>query len=77
MCQPRFFLDCVFFAFFPLAGELPGPLLFGDIFAGLNGVLLAWILVDKPHNNKPAHANSSGRHKKSYHTACMKQPSVK
>jgi len=77
MYQPRFFQDLAFFAFFPLAGGPPGLLLFADIFAGLNGVLLAGIFVDKPHNNRPAHANSSGRYKKPYYTACMKQPLVK
>ena len=77
MYQPWFFQGLAFVAFFLLAGGPSGPLLFGDIFAGLNGVLLAGIFVDKLHNNRPAHANSSGRYKKSYYTACMKQPSVK
>ncbi len=77
MYQPWFFQGLVFVAFFPLAGGPPGPLLFGDIFAVPNGVLLAGKSADKHHNNRPAPANSFGRYKKSWYTACMKQPSVK
>jgi hypothetical protein len=77
MYPPRFFQGLAFFAFFPLAGGPPGPLLFGDIFAVLNGVLLAENSTDKHHNNRPALANSSSRYKKFFHTACMKLPSVK
>jgi hypothetical protein len=75
--QPRFFENHVFFAFFPLAGGPPDLLLFGDIFSVLGGVLLAEKSADKYHNNRPARANNSGRYKKSWHTVCTKQLSVK
>jgi hypothetical protein len=77
MHQPRFFQKLVSFAFFLLAGGPPCLLLFGDIFAGLNGVLLAWNFDDKNHNSRPALASSFGKYKKFCHTTCMKQPSVK
>jgi len=77
MYQPRFFQGLAFFAFFLLVGGLPGPLLFDDIFAVPNDVLVAGNSADKHHNNRPALANSSGRYKKSCYIACMKQPSVK
>jgi len=77
MYQPRFFQDLVFFAFFPLAGGPPAPLLFDDIFSVPGGVLLAGKSGYKHHNNRPAHANNSGRYKKPWHTAGTKQPSVK
>ena len=76
MYQPWFFQGPAFFAFFPLAGGPPCPLLFGDIFAGLNGGLLAGSGADRSHNSRPALASSSDRHKKFCRTACMKQPSV-
>jgi hypothetical protein len=76
MYQPRFFRGLVFFAFFPLAGEPPGLLLFGDISAGLIDGLLAANGVDRNHDSRPVLASSSGRYKKFCHTTCMKQPSV-
>lgn len=76
MYHPWFFQCSAFVAFVPLVGEPPGLLLFGDISAELNGGLLAGNGVDRNHNSRPAHASSSGRHKKFCHTACMKQPSV-
>lgn len=77
MYQPRFFQDLAFFAFFPLVGGPPCLLLFGDIFAGLNGGLLAGSGADRNRNSRPVLASSSGRYKKFCHTACMKQPSVR
>jgi len=77
MHQPRFFVDLAFFAFFLLAGGPPGPLVFGDIFSALYGVLLAGKFADKHHNNRPAPANSSDKYKRSWHTTGTKQPSVK
>ncbi len=74
MYHPWFFQGSAFVAFFLLAGEPPGLLLFGDISAGLNGGLLVGSGADNNHNSRPALASSSGRHKKSCHTACTKQP---
>ena len=76
MHQPRFFADLAFFAFFPLAGGSLDRLLFGDIFAVPGDVLLAGKSADMHHHNRLAPANSSGRYKKSGHTAGTKQPSV-
>jgi len=77
MHQPRFFADRAFFAFLPLAGGPLGPLVSGDIFSAPGGVLLAGKSAGRHHNNRPAPANSSGRYKKSWHTAGMKLSSVK
>jgi hypothetical protein len=77
MHQPRFFQKLASLVFLPLAGELLYPLLSCDIFVGLNDVLYAWNFDDKNHDSKPALASSSGRYRKSYHTTCMKQSSVK
>jgi len=77
MYHPWFFQDLVFFAFFPLVGGFPCLLLFGDIFAGPNGGLLARNGADKNHSSRPVLASSSGRHKKLCHTACIKQPSAR
>ncbi len=52
-------------------------LAFGQSDSVLAGVLLAGKSADKHHNNRPGPANSSGRYKRSCHTACTKQPSVK
>jgi len=71
MHHPWFFLKLASFAFFPLAGGPPAPLLSCDIFVGLNGVLCAWKFDDKNHDSKPALASSSGRYGKSCHTTCM------
>jgi hypothetical protein len=77
MYHPWFFQGSAFVAFVPLVGGLPCLLLIDDIFAGLNGGLLAGNDADRNHNSRPALASSSGRHKKFCHTACMKQPSVR
>jgi len=77
MHQPRFFQQLASFAFFPLAGDSPGLSLPGDIFAGLNGVLLAGNYGDRNHNSRPVPASIFGRYKNFCHTACMKQPLVK
>lgn len=77
MHHPRFFQHLAFFAFFPLVGGPAYLLRSCDIFAGLNGGLLAGNGADRNHNSKPVLASSFGRYKKFCRNACIKQPSVR